>query len=128
MPTAKEQQEINKALGKTLELQQAIKKEVSGREGYLSALNEITAKNLAIGEALNEQGKLSKQNAKTIKQTADATNQLAKDYDDIIRGEKEASNYSVLRKEAVKEGNVAAVKQIDYLKTLNTIAKIKAKS
>mgnify|MGYP003118646887 CR=1 FL=1 len=37
MPTAKEQQEINKALGKTLELQQAIKKEVSGREGYLSA-------------------------------------------------------------------------------------------
>ena len=128
MPTAKEQQEINKALGKTLELQQAIKKEVSGREGYLSALNEITAKNLAIGEALNEQGKLNKQNAKTIKATADATNQLAKDYDDIIRGEKEASTYSTLRAEAVKEGNVAAVKQIDYLKTLNTIAKVKAKS
>ena len=124
MPSAKEQAEINKQLGKTFELVSKIN-EKFGDAGYLGNLKKIAADSGGIADILNRQNQLTEQQVKTTKTIVNRTLDLAKNYDAIIKGEEKASDLSVLRKEAVKEGNKELVKQIDALQRANKIAEAK---
>jgi hypothetical protein len=124
MPSAKEQAEINKQLGLTEQLVSKIN-EKFGDAGYLGNLKKIAADSGAIAESLNRQGQLTEKQVKTTKTIANYTLDLAKNYDDIIKGEKRAGDLSILRKQAVKEGNKELVKQIDALQKANRIAEAK---
>ncbi len=124
MPSAKEQAEINKQLGLTEQLVSKIN-EKFGDAGYLGNLKKIAADSGGIADILNRQGQLTEKQVKTTKTIANYTLDLAKNYDDIIKGEKRAGDLSILRKQAVKEGNKELVKQIDALQRANRIAEAK---
>ncbi len=124
MPSAKEQAEINKQLGKTFELVSKIN-EKFGDAGYLGNLKKIAADSGAIADGLNRQGQLTEKQVKTTKTIINLTSDLANNYDAILMGEKKGTDLSILRKQALKEGNKELVRQITALQKANKIAEAK---
>jgi hypothetical protein len=127
MATAKQQQDLNKQLDYTRDAVKEIEKLLSLQDikqnTILGTARNIT-KEMGVQLQLDmEDGKAKAKSAKTTRYIAEAGRDFANNLTDIIKGEKQAADHSILMAEAKKEGNEANIQAIKDLQKINNIAK-----